>query len=64
MSLENIPDLNEHTEQAHGYSLRPDHTRIKTSVLPQHYITLKRKRTAEESLITNKINQISQLITE
>ena len=41
MSTENISDLNGHAEQAHGYSLRPDHTRIKTSVLPQHYIILK-----------------------
>ena len=64
MSRENIPDLNEHTEQAHGYSSRPKQTRIKISVLPQHYITLKRKRTAKKSLITRKINQISQLITE
>ena len=64
MSRENIPDLNEHTEQAHSYSLRPDQTKIETSVLPQHYITLKRKRTAQKSLITRKINQISQLITE
>ena len=64
MSRENIPDLNEHTEQAHSYSLRPDQTRIKTSVLLQHYITLKRKGTAQKSFITRKINQISQLITE
>ena len=49
---------------AHSYSLRPDQTRIKTSVLPQHYITLKRKITAKESLITRKINQICQLLTE
>ena len=64
MSRENITDLNEHTEQAHGNSLRPDQTKIKTSVLPQRYITLKRKRTTKMSLIARKINQISQLITE
>ena len=64
MSSENIPNLNEHTEQAHSYSLRPDQTRIKTFVLPQHYTTLKRKRTAKKSLITGKFNQISRLITE
>ena len=62
MSRENIPDLNEHTEQAHSYSLRPDQTRIKTSVTTT--LHLKRKRTAKKSLITRKINQISQLITE
>ena len=64
MSKENIQGLNEHTKQAHGYSLPPDQTIIKTSVLSQHYITLKRKGTAEKSLITRKNNQISQLITE
>ena len=64
ISRKNIPDLNEHPAQAHGYSLRLDQTRMKASVLPQHYITLKRKRTAKKSLITRKINQISQLITE
>ena len=64
MRRENIPNLHEHTELAHSYSLRSDQTRIKTSVLPQHYITLKRKRTAKKSLITRKINQISQLITK
>lgn len=42
-------DLKEHAEQAHGYSLRPDQARIKTSV--------------EKSLITRKINRISHLIT-
>ena len=41
MSRVSISDLNGHIEQAHDYSLRPDHTRIKTSVLPQHYIILK-----------------------
>ena len=64
MSRENIPDLNEQTEQAHSYSLRPDQTRIKTVMLPQHYITLKRKGTAKKSLITRKIYQVTQLITE
>ena len=64
MSRENIPDFHEHTEQAHSFSLRTDQTRIKTSILPQQYITLKRKRTAKKSLITRKINQISQLIAE
>ena len=33
-------------------------------MLQQHYITLKRKRTAKKSLITRKMYQISQLITE
>ena len=32
MNRENNPDFNQHTEQAHGYSLRPDQTRIKISV--------------------------------
>ena len=64
MSRQNIPDLNGHVEQAHGYTLQPDQTIIKTSELPQRYITLQRKRTAKKSLITRKINQSSQLITE
>ena len=64
MSRENNPDFNQHTEQAHGYSLRPDQTRIKISVWPQHYIALKRKVTSKKSFITRKIIQISQVITE